>query len=151
MIGVKGWCSAKNAIPAGIDSVGTNPLPRNGSRNSGIGRLLAVSTLLLTSPSATASQMMAKLTSVSRASSAAQSATLALGSSPSARAMARTRTSASSVWIRLPTTWPVRTDTRAIAIVRKRAMMPSVMSIETEIATPWAAPTTASIRMPGVT
>ena len=55
------------------------------------------------------------------------------------------------VWIRLPTTWPVSTETRAIAIVRKRAMMPSVMSMATEIATAWAAPATASTRIPGVT
>ena len=55
------------------------------------------------------------------------------------------------VWISAPTTCPVSTETRAIAIVRKRAMMPSVMSIATAIATPCAAPTTARIRMPGVT
>ena len=58
---------------------------------------------------------------------------------------------AARVWIRLPTTWPVRTETRAIAIVRKRAMMPSVMSMATEIATAWPAPATASTRIPGVT
>jgi hypothetical protein len=33
-------------MPAGIESVGTNPLPRNGRSIKGIGRLLAVSTLL---------------------------------------------------------------------------------------------------------
>ena len=48
MIGVNGWYSAKARSPAGMESVGTNPLPRNGSSTSGIGRLLAVSTLLLT-------------------------------------------------------------------------------------------------------
>ena len=36
--------------------------------------------------------------------------------------------------MRLPRTWPVSTDTRVIAIVRKRAMMPSVMSVLTLIA-----------------
>jgi hypothetical protein len=51
----------------------------------------------------------------------------------------------------LPTTWPVSTDPRAIDIVRKRAMMPSVMSIETEIAVPWAAPAAVIRRIPGVT
>ena len=56
-----------------------------------------------------------------------------------------------SVWIRLPTTWPVSTDTRAIAIVLKRATMPSVMSMATAIATDWAAPAAASTTMPGVT
>ena len=66
MIGVNGWCSANQRMPAGIESVGTNPLPRNGSRSSGIGRLLAVSTLLVTRPSATASQVSANVSSVSR-------------------------------------------------------------------------------------
>ena len=31
MIGVKGWFSANHRSAAGIDSVGTKPLPRNGS------------------------------------------------------------------------------------------------------------------------
>src|ERR1700709_2252415 len=60
MVGVKGWYSANQRIAVGIVSVGTKPLPRNGSRNSGIGRLLAVSTLLLTRPRATENQMIAK-------------------------------------------------------------------------------------------
>jgi hypothetical protein len=40
-------------------SVGTKPLPRKGRRISGMGRLLALSTLSLTSPRATASQITA--------------------------------------------------------------------------------------------
>ncbi len=36
-------------------------------------------------------------------------------------------------------------------MVRNRAMMPSVMSIATEIAVPWAAPATAISRIPGAT
>ena len=51
----------------------------------------------------------------------------------------------------LPTTCPARTDARAMDIVRKRAMMPSVMSIATEIAVPWAAPATVISRIPGMT
>ena len=39
-----------------------------------------------------------------------------------------------SVWIMAPSTWPVSTETRAIAMVRNRAMMPSVMSMLTAIA-----------------
>ena len=58
---------------------------------------------------------------------------------------------ASPVWMTLPTTWPLRTETRAIAIVRNRAMMPSFMSIATEIAVPWAAPATVISRIPGIT
>ncbi len=55
------------------------------------------------------------------------------------------------VWIRLPITWPVSTAPRAIAIVRNRSMMPSVMSIATDSAVPSAAEATAMIRMPGTT
>ena len=36
-------------------------------------------------------------------------------------------------------------------IVRNRAMIPSVMSIATEIAVPWVTPTIVMSRMPGVT
>ena len=48
MTGVNGWCSANQRTPAGIESVGTNPLPRNGSSSRNIGRLLAMTTLALT-------------------------------------------------------------------------------------------------------
>jgi hypothetical protein len=54
---VKGSYSENQRIPVGTESVGTNPLPRKGSRISGMGRLLAASTLLVTIPSATASQI----------------------------------------------------------------------------------------------
>ena len=60
MIGVNGWCSANQASPVGIESVGTKALDRNGSRISGIGALLAASTLPLASPSATHSQVTAQ-------------------------------------------------------------------------------------------
>ena len=40
------------------------------------------------------------------------------------------------VWIRLPRTWPVSTEAREMAMVRKRAMMPSFMSMQTDIAVP---------------
>ena len=73
MNGVNGWYSANQRTPAGIESVGTKPLPRNGSRISGIGRLLAVSTLLADQPSATASQVSAKVISASRPSAASHS------------------------------------------------------------------------------
>ena len=43
---------------------------------------------------------------------------------------------ASIDWMTLPITWPVRTETRAMFMVRNRAMMPSVMSIATEIDVP---------------
>ena len=45
MMGVNGWCSANQRSPAGIESVGTKPLLRNGRSIRNIGVLLAVSTL----------------------------------------------------------------------------------------------------------
>ncbi len=56
-----------------------------------------------------------------------------------------------AVWVMALTTWPVRMEGRKMAMVRKRAMMPSVMSMATEIAVPWATPATAMRRIPGVT
>ena len=57
----------------------------------------------------------------------------------------------SIVWIMLPRTCPVSTETRAMAMVRKRAMMPSVMSMATDIAVPCAAEATVMSMIPGVT
>jgi len=57
----------------------------------------------------------------------------------------------SIVWIVLPSTCPVSTEARAIPIVRKRAMMPSVMSIATAIAVACATPDTAISTIPGTT
>jgi hypothetical protein len=51
IIGVNGWWAANQPRTPVIESVGTNPLPRNGSSIRGIGRLLALSTLLETIPS----------------------------------------------------------------------------------------------------
>ena len=67
------------------------------------------------------------------------------------RATARTIARLAAVWVMALTTWPVRMEGRKIAMVRKRAMMPSVMSMATEIAVPWATPATAMRRIPGVT
>ncbi len=41
MMGVKGWYAANQGIPAGIEAVGTNPLPRKSRSIRGMGRLLA--------------------------------------------------------------------------------------------------------------
>ena len=49
----------------------------------------------------------------------------------------------------LPTTCPMSTEPRWIAIVRKRAMMPSVMSVETETAVPIMVAPMVISRMPG--
>ena len=82
MIGVNGWLSANQRRPAGIESVGTNPLPRRGSRNRTIGRLLAVSTLLASKPRATESQVSAKATSTSSPTAASHSSGPAVGRYP---------------------------------------------------------------------
>src|SRR5680860_1620459 len=92
MIGVNGWYSANQRSPAGIDSVGTNPLPKNGSSTNNMGELLAVSTLLAFSPSATESQMRASDTIASKPAAASHSATLALGRKPTSSATPMTTT-----------------------------------------------------------
>ena len=51
----------------------------------------------------------------------------------------------------LPPTWPVSTAAREMAIVRNRATMPSVMSMATQMAVPWATAAMAMSRMPGTT
>src|SRR6266542_4094702 len=56
MTGVNGWYSANQRRAVGIESAGTNPLPRNGRSSKGMGRLLAASTVLLTRPQATDSR-----------------------------------------------------------------------------------------------
>jgi hypothetical protein len=71
MIGVKGWCSANQLRPSGIESVGTKPLDRNGRITRNIGRLLAVSTSLGTMPRATESQETASAACAARSRSAA--------------------------------------------------------------------------------
>ena len=48
-------------------------------------------------------------------------------------------------------TWPPSTADREMFIVRKRAMIPSVMSCETETAGPVAPPATESSSTPGTT
>ena len=82
---------------------------------------------------------------------ATQSARPAVGRKPTSSATAMVIATLSIVWIMAPRTWPVSTETRAMAIVRKRAMIPSVMSMATAIAVPWATAATAASRMPGVT
>ena len=73
MIGVNGWCSANQRRPAGIESVGTKPLPRNGRSIRNIGRLLAVSTVLATRPRPTESHVSASVRKTTRPAAASQS------------------------------------------------------------------------------
>ncbi len=94
---------------------------------------------------------MARVIIASTPAAAIHSTTVALGRKPTRIATPITTVSPAIVWIVLPSTCPVRNDARAIPIVRKRAMMPSVMSIAAEIAVPWAAPAMAIRMIPGVT
>src|SRR5215475_10497542 len=84
--GVNGWYSANQRNAVGIESVGTNPLPRNGKRMNGIGRLLDDSTLFETRPSVTENQITARLIMVSRPIAANHSIGLAEGRNPTANA-----------------------------------------------------------------
>jgi len=82
---------------------------------------------------------------------ATHSTGLALGRNPISSATPVTTARVSIVWIMLPRTWPVSTEGRKIAMVRKRATIPSVMSMATEIAVPVPPAATAISRIPGTT
>jgi hypothetical protein len=151
MTGVNGWYSANQRSAAGMESVGTNPLPRKGSSISGMGVLLAVSTLPALMPSATPSQISAKAKTAIIPSAAIHPPTPATGRSPTSSATQATTTTESIVWTMLPSTWPVSTDGRKIAIVRNRVTMPSVMSIAIETEVPLTAVPTVISRIPGAT
>jgi hypothetical protein len=89
VIGVKGWYSANQRSPAGIDPAGTKPLPKKGrmSRNSGV--LLAPSTVLAARPRATDSQVKAKAVAVSSPTAASPASGPADGRNPIATAIPR--------------------------------------------------------------
>src|SRR5690242_8994651 len=79
MMGVKGWYWANQRRAVGMESVGTNPLPRKGSRTRGMGALLAASGVEDFRPRATDSQVMAKANRVSMPVAASQSVAVAWG------------------------------------------------------------------------
>src|SRR5215469_4743220 len=149
--GVNGWYSANQRIAAGIELVSTKPLPRNARMMSGVGALLADSTVLAASPRATDSQVRAKANRIRMPAAASQCVALVLVRKPASSAIAVTAAMPSTVWITAPPTWPASTLTRAIGMVRNRAMMPVVMSLAMETAVGVVAPTTVSARTPGVT
>jgi hypothetical protein len=76
---------------------------------------------------------------------------VAVGRKPTSTATPRTTARPSIAWTMLPRTCPVSTEGRKIAMVRNRAMTPSVMSMATDMAVPWAAPATVIRRIPGTT
>ena len=104
MIGVNGWFSANQASGPGSDSVGTKALLRNTRINRSIGRLLAVSTLCVTRPRATHSQVTASAVRMTRPIAAIHSAGPVVGRNPMRTATAVTMATAISAWTRLPPT-----------------------------------------------
>ena len=113
--------------------------------------MLAVSTDLLCIPIATASQVIAKAMSAIMPRATAHSIGVAVGRNPTSRPTPSTSTTAMIAWTVLPITCPASTAAREIAMVRNRAVMPSVMSIETVVEVPPAVPAMVISRMPGMT
>ena len=113
--------------------------------------LLAVSTLSATSPSATDSQLTAIDVSASSPTAASQATGPVVGRKPITTATTTHDRARQQRLDHAADDVPGQHRARAIAIVRKRAMMPAVMSIATEIAVPVAAPATVISRIPGTT
>src|SRR5262249_60417949 len=84
--GVNGWYSANQRSPAGIEAVGTNPLPKNGSSIRNMGVLLAVSTVLAAMPMATHSQGSANAAIATTPAAASQASGAGAGREPMGRA-----------------------------------------------------------------
>ncbi|CAM5578771.1 hypothetical protein SVIOM342S_02119 [Streptomyces violaceorubidus] len=85
----------------------------------------------------TAIQVSAVANRATRAKAASHSRTVAsVERKPMAAATAPTRTTLITDWSTLPMTCPVITEPRWMGMVRNRATMPSVMSVETETAVP---------------
>src|ERR1700754_3261381 len=82
MIGVKGWYSANQRRAVGMESVGTKPLPRKGSRTRGIGALLAAWGVGEWCQGRTDSEVMATGNGVSSPAAPSHSVTVAFGRKP---------------------------------------------------------------------
>src|ERR1700730_12322078 len=80
--GVNGWYSANQRTAVGIECVETKALPRTGRTISGVGALLAASTVLAARPSATDSQVSANVNKTRRAAAASQFAALVVAREP---------------------------------------------------------------------
>src|SRR5215831_4443947 len=87
--------------------------------------------VLASSPKATVSQVRARVIRANTPAAAIHSTLFAVGRKPSANAPATTSTPLIRVRMRPPRTGPVRTEVRTMAMVRNRAMMPSVISVDT--------------------
>src|SRR2546423_4114833 len=126
MNGVNGWFWANQRTPAGMEAVGTNALLTKGNTSMVRDRLFAPAGVLATSPKATAIQVRARVSTANMPAAATHSTGVAVGRNPSARATATTSAPLIMVRMRLPRTWPVSTEARVMAMVRNRAMMPSL-------------------------
>ena len=113
--------------------------------------MLAVSTLPVTIPIATDSQPTANAVSANSPTAPSQATGSVVGPEADQDRDHHHDRRRECGLDELPTTWPARTAARAIAIVRKRAMIPAVMSIATVIAVPCAVPTIVISRIPGMT
>ena len=103
-------------------------------------------------PMPTAIQVSARAKSTSSPNAASHSRAVAsVERKPMATATAPTRTTLATDCSTLPTTCPISTEPRWIAMVRKRAMMPSDMSVETDTAAPMTVLPMVISRMPGTT
>jgi hypothetical protein len=130
--------------------MGTKVLEMSGRKTSGSALLLAASGFGLIRPIPTAIQVSARANRASSPNAAIHSRAVAsVERKPMATATAPTRTTLARHCSTLPTTCPMSTDPRWIANVRKRAMMPSVMSMETDTAVPTVVPPMVIITMPG--
>ena len=148
MIGVKGWF-ARRSNAAGIQAVGTNALLMNG-RNCGMSeRLLAPAGVFAWRPNAIVSHVS---DTVTPAKSAAEASRTRAGRPLDETEFKRNGNDEHTADQRsghAAEHLTVSTDVRVMAIVRKRAMMPSFMSMQTLMAVPAAAAPAVITRMPG--
>ena len=151
MTGVNGSCAANHCTAPDIWPGGTNALLMNGSSWTTRVKPAVPSMVLDARPNATASQLSASTSRAVTPAAASHWPASACGRNPSPIATATTRTALISVRSRALTTCPFRAEDGEIAMVRNRAMMPSVESrltdcVVTEL--PYAAVIT---KIPGMT
>ena len=106
-IGVKVWYSANQRTPAGIELVGKKELTKNGRNLIRRGVLLADSGVLDARPMATASQVSANVSMLSRPSAASHSTGPAVDQNPMIHSTPMTIPVVSLIWIILSTTAPL--------------------------------------------
>ena len=128
MIGVNGWCSANQRTAAGIESVGTNPLLRNGSSWTMSRNGVVPADRLGGQAERDRQPGQREREQREEAGRGEPVDGVAVGPEAHQHRDAHDQHRADQRLGHGPTTCPVSTDARAIAMVRNRAMMPSVMS-----------------------